>query len=102
MNTTWQAEQQMNTTNSNYPGFQTLSRGVKRLLSVSAAHFPEQPASQHQGQKGVAEKLRARRINVHPRKKPLTFGDFVAGVYHTWGKRRAKGGICLFITKHRI
>jgi hypothetical protein len=22
---------------------------------------------------------------------PLTFGEFVAGVYHTWGKRKAKG-----------
>jgi hypothetical protein len=22
---------------------------------------------------------------------PLTFGEFVAGVYQTWGKRRAKG-----------
>jgi hypothetical protein len=25
------------------------------------------------------------------KKTPLTFGDFVAGVYQTWGKRRAKG-----------
>ena len=22
---------------------------------------------------------------------PLTFGEFVAGVYQTWGKRKAKG-----------
>src|ERR1700722_9908153 len=99
MNTTWQAEQQMNTTNSNYPGFQTLSRGVKRLLSVSAAHFPEQPASQHQGQKGVAEKLRARRINVHPRKKPLTFGDFVAGGFPTRGTPPSAGASEILLQK---
>jgi hypothetical protein len=23
--------------------------------------------------------------------EPLTFGAFVAGVYHAWGKRKAKG-----------
>ena len=37
-----------------------------------------------------------------PRKKSLTFGDFVAGVYQTWGKRRAKGIIDLAIKVHMI
>jgi hypothetical protein len=27
----------------------------------------------------------------------LTFGDFVAGVYHAWGKRKANGMIRLAI-----
>jgi hypothetical protein len=29
--------------------------------------------------------------------KPLTFGDFVAGVYNTWGSRKAKGIVQLAI-----
>jgi hypothetical protein len=41
-------------------------------------------------------------MKVHPRRKPLTFGDFVAGVYHTWGKRRAKGIVRLAIEVHVI
>jgi hypothetical protein len=32
----------------------------------------------------------------------LTFGDFVAGVYHTWGKRRANGIIQLALEAHVI
>jgi hypothetical protein len=31
------------------------------------------------------------------KKKPLTFGDFVAGSYRAWGKRRANGIIRLAI-----
>jgi len=38
----------------------------------------------------------------YPRRRPLTFGDFVEGVYHTWGKRRAKGIIQLAIRAHVI
>ncbi len=37
-----------------------------------------------------------------PRTRPLTFGDFVAGVYQTWGKRRAKGIIQLALKAHVI
>jgi hypothetical protein len=37
-----------------------------------------------------------------PRKRPLTFGDFVAGVYHTWGKHKAKGIVQLAIKAHVI
>ncbi len=36
-------------------------------------------------------------LKARPRGKPLTFGDFVAGVYHTWGNRRAKGIIRLAV-----
>ena len=35
-------------------------------------------------------------------KRPLTFGDFVAGVYRTWGKREAKGIIQLAVKAHVI
>jgi hypothetical protein len=31
------------------------------------------------------------RKNVPHKGKQMTFGDFVAGVYNTWGKRQAKG-----------
>jgi len=36
------------------------------------------------------------------RQKPLTFGDFVAGSYHVWGKRRAMGIIRLALKSHLI
>jgi hypothetical protein len=36
-------------------------------------------------------------MKAHPGRRPLTFGDFVAGVYRTWGKRKAKGIIQLAI-----
>jgi len=35
-------------------------------------------------------------------KTPMTFGDFVAGVYETWGKRRAKGIVHLAVETHLI
>jgi len=34
---------------------------------------------------------------VRSKGKPLTFGDFVAGVYDTWGQRRAKGIVRLAV-----
>jgi hypothetical protein len=102
MNITWQAEQQMNTSILNHPGFRSLPRGVKRMLLVSEAHFSEKPGSHHQGPKGAVQEMKSRPIKVQPRKRPLTFGDFVAGVYRTWGKRRAKGIIDLAIKVHVI
>ena len=36
------------------------------------------------------------------RKKQLTFGDFVAGGYRAWGKRRALGIIRLALKSHLI
>jgi hypothetical protein len=29
-------------------------------------------------------------MKTHPRSKPLTFGEFVAGAYRGWGKRKAE------------
>jgi hypothetical protein len=48
------------------------------------------------------EMNRIQQLKSHSRKRPLTFGDFVAGVYQTWGKRRAKGIIDLAIQMHVI
>jgi hypothetical protein len=39
---------------------------------------------------------------IHPKTQPLTFGDFVAGVYHTCGKRRAKGIVHLAVAMHLV
>ncbi len=39
---------------------------------------------------------------VRPGTHPLTFGDFVAGVYHTWGKRKAKGIVQLAVATHLV
>jgi hypothetical protein len=47
MNTTLHAEQPMNTTILNYPGFQTLPKGVRQMLLVSEAYFFNEPASHH-------------------------------------------------------
>ena len=41
-------------------------------------------------------------MKVQPKRRPLTFGDFVAGVYHTWGERKAKGIVQLAIKSHVI
>ena len=41
-------------------------------------------------------------MKAHPTGRPLTFGDFVAGVYHTWGKRRAKGIVKLAVNMRLI
>jgi hypothetical protein len=36
-------------------------------------------------------------VKTNPPKKPLTLGDFIAGSYRAWGKRRAHGIIRLAI-----
>ncbi len=41
-------------------------------------------------------------IKARSRRKPLTFGDFVAGVYQTWGKRKAKEIVHLAVALHLI
>jgi hypothetical protein len=41
-------------------------------------------------------------MNPHSKKKPLTFGDFVAGTYRAWGKRRASGIIRLAVKLHLV
>jgi hypothetical protein len=93
---------QMNAIIMNDPGFQTLPNGVKQMLLVSEAHFCGQPASCHQGQNGAAQEMRTRQMGSKPWKRQLTFGDFVAGVYHTWGKRKAEGMIRLAVKAHLI
>ena len=35
-------------------------------------------------------------------KRPLTFGDFVAGAYEVWGQHKAKGIIQLALKMHVI
>jgi hypothetical protein len=41
-------------------------------------------------------------MKAHAPKKPLTFGDVVAGSYRAWGKRRANGMIRLAIKTRLI
>jgi hypothetical protein len=41
----------MNTTILNYPGFQTLPKGVKKMLLVSEAYFFDEPASHRMEQR---------------------------------------------------
>jgi hypothetical protein len=41
-------------------------------------------------------------MKTHPKRHPLTFGDFVAGVYHTWGRRKGIGIVKLAIKMHLI
>jgi hypothetical protein len=59
MNSTLQAEQRMNTSVINYPGFQTLPKAVKKMLLVSEAHFFEQPAPHPQEQRVLAQEIRS-------------------------------------------
>jgi hypothetical protein len=39
---------------------------------------------------------------VRSKMKPLTFGDLQAGVYKTWGDRKAKGIVHLAVELHLI
>jgi hypothetical protein len=41
-------------------------------------------------------------MNAQPGKTPLTFGDFVAGGYHAWGKRKAMGIIRLAVKSRMV
>jgi hypothetical protein len=102
MNTSSQAEQQMNTTLLNHPGFQSLPQGVKRSPLAARPHSPNPPVPHQQRQKGAAPQTGSQLKRAQPLNRPLTFGDFVAGVYHAWGKRRATGIIDLAIKVHVI
>jgi hypothetical protein len=53
MNETLHTEQPGNTTILNYPGFQTLPKGVRQMLLVSEAYFFNEPASDHRERKVV-------------------------------------------------
>jgi|HubBroStandDraft_5_1064220.scaffolds.fasta_scaffold551073_1 hypothetical protein len=41
-------------------------------------------------------------IQARIRRRPLTFGDFVAGVYHIWGERKAIGIVRLAVEVHVV
>ena len=56
INATLHAEQPMNTTILNYPGFRTLPKGVRQMLLVSEAYFFNEPAPDHQAQKVAARR----------------------------------------------
>jgi hypothetical protein len=51
MKTLIETGHQMNETILNYPGFQNLPKGVKRMLLASETHFFDQPASHCQYEK---------------------------------------------------
>jgi hypothetical protein len=59
MNETSNAEQTMSTTILNYPGFQSLPKGVRQMLLVSEAYFFNEPAPVHREQE--APPMRASR-----------------------------------------
>ena len=54
MNAPLHAEQPMNMTILNYPGFPTLPKGVRQMLLVSEAYFFNEPAPDHREQKVLA------------------------------------------------
>ena len=41
-------------------------------------------------------------MKAHPKSKPLTFGDFVADVYHVWGERKAKAIVKLAVNMRLV
>ena len=48
----------MNTTILNYPGFQSLPKGIKQMLLVSESHFFDMPAPHQEQQKVVPLEMR--------------------------------------------
>ena len=42
------------------------------------------------------------KLKARPGKRLLTFGDFVTGVYNTWGERKGKGIVELAIKARMI
>jgi hypothetical protein len=73
--------------------FRTLPSGVKRMLSFSEAYFSERPKS---------EQDQHPPMTISGRRRPLTFGDFVAGVYRTWGQPKAKGIVQLAVKMNMV
>ncbi len=57
MNTTSQLEEAMNTSILNYPGFQSLPKGIKQMLVASEAHFFDQLASHGKGHQAAAREM---------------------------------------------
>ena len=56
INAALDAEQPMNTTILNHPGFQTLPKGLRQTLLFSETYFFNEAAPDHQAQKVVAER----------------------------------------------
>ena len=57
MNETLHAEQPINTTILNYPGFQTLPKGVRQMLLVSEAYFFNEPAPDYRQQEAAVRRV---------------------------------------------
>ena len=57
MNATQHAEQSMNTTILNYPGFQTLPKGVRQMLLVSESYFFNEPAASQPMKKFITKRI---------------------------------------------
>jgi hypothetical protein len=55
MNETLHAEQPTNTTILNYPGFQSLPKGLRQMLLVSEAYFFNEPAPHRQERQCVSD-----------------------------------------------
>ena len=47
----------------------------------------------------IAQNLK---VKASAKTAPMTFGDFIAGVYKTWGKRKAKGIVQLAVQAHLV
>jgi hypothetical protein len=75
----------------------TAANGGCRLNSAMACHLliGSQPNL-------VMKIAKISQIKARARRKTLTFGDFVAEVYQTWGERRAKGIVKLALAVQLI
>jgi hypothetical protein len=51
----------MNATILNYPGFQTLPKGIKQMLLVSESHFFDPPVPHYTEQENAAQAARSNR-----------------------------------------
>jgi hypothetical protein len=73
--------------------------GISRCRSSALKRFREAcvAACSAAPRRERARKSANSRMRAYPSVKTLTFGEFVAGVYRTWGERRAKGIIQLAI-----
>jgi hypothetical protein len=78
-----------------------LSQGKRQGQRASCKNHPKQ-IWLGRGYNRVMKVDSISQMNAPPKKRPLTFGDFVAGVYRNWGKRRAKGIVQLAIKVHMI
>jgi hypothetical protein len=85
----------------NCPNLQSLPKVFKQIFLAPEPNHSDQPAAHRYEQKSAPSERKTGPMTVSSN-RPLTFGDFVAGVYHAWGARRAKGIIDLAIKAHVI